>query len=238
MIYECPNCKYPLEKGIVLCPMCGALLELGAQGFLQKGILCFACGYENERSGEIYCPNCGKKYSIECPNCKKETDLKSAFCSNCGYDLNLDRQKAKDVFEQSSKKPIAPPSIRVSLVILTIGVIVAISAIFLAPKSLGHQLSLLAFAIVFGALFALAMHLPFFSKKPKRVGKYQEVYSSINPFLAEHVRTILEHEGIEAFIYNRYSVALAPFDPKGARVLVPKIKVEQAERILKDFGLI
>lgn len=238
MFYDCPNCKYAAEKSFVLCPICGALLELDPQGFLQKGILCFDCGHENERADETYCPKCGKKYSIECPNCKKETDPKGAFCNSCGYDLNLDRQKAREIFERGAKKPIAPPSVRTSLVILAIGIIAAVVAIFWAPKNLFREFFLIASAIVFGALFALATHIPLFFKKPKRLGKYQEVYSSPNPFLAEHVRAILEHEGVEAFIYNRYSVALAPFDPKGARVLVPKIMVEQAEQILKDFGLV
>ena len=238
MLYDCPNCKYPIEKGFVLCPTCGALLELGPQGFLQKGVLCFDCGHENERIGDVSCPNCGKKYSIECPNCKNETDPKGSFCNSCGYDLNSDRQKSREIHEKSLKKPINPPNIKVSLMVLLIGIAVALVAIFWSPKQIFSGLFLIASAIVFGALFAIATHLPFLSKKPKRIGKYQEIYSSYNPFLAEHVRAILEHEGVEAFIYNRYSVALAPFDPKGARVLVPKVKIEESERILKDFGLI
>ncbi|HDH97246.1 MAG TPA: DUF2007 domain-containing protein, partial [Proteobacteria bacterium] len=126
----------------------------------------------------------------------------------------------------------------ISLVILVAGIGLAAAAIAWAPERLFAELVMVASALVFGAIFALATHLPFLSKKPKRLGKYQEVYSSLNPLLAEHVRTILDMEGIEAFIYNKHSVHLAPFDPKGARVMVPKTKVASAESILRDFGLI
>ena len=238
MLYDCPSCGYPAEKGYVLCPVCGALLELGAQGFRQRGWMCFACGHENESSKDRSCPACGKAYLMECPSCGEEIEPKSSFCPRCGYDLNAHRQSERDAHERGMRKPIEPPGVGISLVILVAGIGLAAAAIAWAPERLFAELVMVASALVFGAIFALATHLPFLSKKPKRLGKYQEVYSSLNPLLAEHVRTILDMEGIEAFIYNKHSVHLAPFDPKGARVMVPKTKVASAESILRDFGLI
>ena len=238
MIYDCPACSYPLERSFVLCPMCGAALELGPQGFVQRGWMCFACGRENPNSRDRACLSCGERYSIECPNCGAEAEPKSSFCPECGFDFGADRQRARDAYERGAREPIRPPSIGVSLAILLAGLALAAAAVFVAPERLFAELLAIASAVVFAALFAIATHLPFLSRKPKRLGRYQEVYSSLNPMLAEHVRAILELEGIEAFIYNRYGVALAPFDPKGARVMVPKDKVDAAEGILKDFGLL
>jgi len=238
MLFDCPSCGYPAYKGFVLCPVCGALLELGAQGFVHKGWMCFACGHENNNAKDTSCPDCNRRYAIECPECGEENAPKSAFCAHCRYDLNADRQRERDSHDKSARKPIEPPRVGVSIALLAVGIAIAVWAAFWAPQRLFSELVIVAVAMVFGALFALATHLPFLAKKPKKLGNYQEVYSSLNPFLAEHVRTILDIEGIEAFIYNKHSVHLAPFDPKGARVMVPKTKVADAESILKDFGLV
>ena len=95
-----------------------------------------------------------------------------------------------------------------------------------------------------GASFAilLAVSVLLFRKdasnkaRPRVSGNLVEVYRTFDLSQAEHLAALLNSEGIQTFLHNRFATTLMPISMRGIQVMADKDKIKECLEIMKAFG--
>jgi hypothetical protein len=236
---RCPQCKADLEGNEGVCNRCGALLNFTDGRLVQKGQICFDCGYESESPFDR-CPNCGKEIGVECRSCGRVNGILAKSCVQCGAELSPE------------KTPDAPLSGKPARSVFRLGLLVVgilIAAVFAGFGYLMSRNGTLAERIIeflgFLAILSVAAWWLIFSQREKiktdpikrrREGGMVEIYRTPLANRAEFLLEVLRSEGVDAMILNRHFGSFLPFAMShGLQVLVPEEQETRAGEIMKAY---
>jgi Putative prokaryotic signal transducing protein/Double zinc ribbon len=210
------------------------------------GQTCFACGQETDGAPKT-CPECKSPFLIECPKCEAAFEPGATTCPSCGIDL-LAETRAELERERSESRPLKSET-ATQVFFRIIAVVAVMAGLFWlverldwsGPESLigmGAILAVMSLTVVY------VLYSPFFGStgkkrriRPRRGGRFAEVYRTLNLPRARHLKSLLDSEGIPTFIYNENATTLDPFDPfTGIRVMVPSDKLEEVTALMPAFG--
>ncbi len=241
---NCPSCGALVTGKSSLCALCGAIYQIEKSKVAQIGQTCFLCGHQTEIVGDR-CPLCNAIYMVECPSCDFEYETGLRECPACGYDTA--KESEKPVEQRGGEQKVF--SMKSFYILRRVAVVIALMAgiFYLFEKIDWHgPTGFLGFILIFAVLSVVIVYViyapgagPPYREKKKRSkgqGRFTMVYRTLDLPRAEHLRSLLNSEGVPAFIYNQHATTLDPFDIfTGIRIMVPKERLKETENIMKAF---